>query len=515
MSETASPSNRVYRCGASAFFVMMRTLGIPITYSQCQDLIPPGSKGNSMLELKRAAEVSGVQVRGYSAGINELACVKLPVIVRIPSGQQVETGEEAVTRHHCIFLLPVDDEHIQVINPPTSCRTYERDEFALRYASFLDSRLSFLALSRKSFGDRDVIDSHLLDFVETVVATASAKSARDPGTISIVEEADVTQGYRAYHDCGVAWEGDVIRHAFPIQNMTSQGFRIVSTRKSCACSRVTLDESEIPPGGINHLTVEINTLGRQGILKGEVFIVLERSDGRRCVGMLRWTARIKPSIYVDLQKLEVRAPFDEDGFAPESIFQVLFRNRGRKMTQFTPYSYLRLVELQAERSPREDPDGLVYEIRAKAAGPSPMLSCLFDIRAKLKFDNTSDEIDEMDILLAHGRLLPNDNTFVCTPPRIFFRGTSPTEVAIRSEDGREFKIGEIALADPMNSDNQLGPGNSDLSWNVLSSDPASLVHRVELRMKGIVEEDTFGVILVGIKGHPDPLRIPYFRRPGQ
>jgi len=81
------------------------------------ELLPPTNIGNSMLEFKAALLCLDFQVEAQMLTINELANIRVPSILLIPTPEKHYAALERRFSHY-VLLWPLADEKIQIINYP-------------------------------------------------------------------------------------------------------------------------------------------------------------------------------------------------------------------------------------------------------------------------------------------------------------------------------------------------------------------------------------------------------------
>lgn len=89
----------------------------------------------------------------------------------------------------------------------------------------------------------------------------------------IVVEEDV-------YDFGVVVEGDVVSHAFLIENQGDEDLEITEVSASCGCTATTLGDAVLEPGDVRRITAEVDTSGFGG-LKISQLIRIESNDPKR------------------------------------------------------------------------------------------------------------------------------------------------------------------------------------------------------------------------------------------
>jgi len=93
------------------------------------------------------------------------------------------------------------------------------------------------------------------------------------------------------HDFGTVARGSKTIHKFNIQNPFDQPLVISGVRSSCGCTRATIPEKVIAPGGIGFVLAEFNTRSFVGKKSATITVVLAEPTRREI--QLRVTGNIR------------------------------------------------------------------------------------------------------------------------------------------------------------------------------------------------------------------------------
>jgi len=95
------------------------------------------------------------------------------------------------------------------------------------------------------------------------------------------------------YDFGVVVEGETVSHAFLIENRGDEMLRITRVWTSCGCTATNLSDSEIEPGQIRRITVEVSTDGFGG-LQISKSVHIESNDPENPEIVLRMMGTVVP-----------------------------------------------------------------------------------------------------------------------------------------------------------------------------------------------------------------------------
>jgi ABC-type bacteriocin/lantibiotic exporter with double-glycine peptidase domain len=107
-----------YDCAASSLYGLCTKFDVNISYDNCVQLLPKGSKGNNMLEFKQVLQSLGFNVKAERFSAEQSGDVNLPCIVLlIPSGINTIGGQPGPIGHYMV-LWPVDAEKLEILDYP-------------------------------------------------------------------------------------------------------------------------------------------------------------------------------------------------------------------------------------------------------------------------------------------------------------------------------------------------------------------------------------------------------------
>ncbi len=98
-------------CGANSVAMMLKLNGIDVSPQQLRESIPLGPHGASLLELKKAAEASGLPVEVVKATPDELQQFPLPLIAHVGDGPDAPG--------HFVLVCRMQDGAIRAIDGTT------------------------------------------------------------------------------------------------------------------------------------------------------------------------------------------------------------------------------------------------------------------------------------------------------------------------------------------------------------------------------------------------------------
>lgn len=83
-------------------------------------------------------------------------------------------------------------------------------------------------------------------------------------TMTACQASPTIEAKEEIYDFGVVIEGDVVSHAFEIENTGDGTLSITRLSTSCGCTVTTLTDRELEPGDVRRIEVHVNTSGFAG-----------------------------------------------------------------------------------------------------------------------------------------------------------------------------------------------------------------------------------------------------------
>jgi ABC-type bacteriocin/lantibiotic exporter with double-glycine peptidase domain len=118
-----------FDCAASSLYGLCSKSGINLSYERCLRLLPRSSKGNNMLEFKRALESLRFNVVAQKFTANELADINTPsVLLLYPPGKGADSQSSKPLGHY-IVLWPDGEDKFEIIDYPRPTSILKKEYF--------------------------------------------------------------------------------------------------------------------------------------------------------------------------------------------------------------------------------------------------------------------------------------------------------------------------------------------------------------------------------------------------
>jgi hypothetical protein len=204
-------------CGVDALYEICLQYRLSIPFEKVHAACQPSEKGNSMYDLYRAAEALGFTPRGLRLTWDDLLGLDCPAIAFVQG-------------NHFVAVTGSENGRVRVVDYPQPERLYSKDEFL---ALWKGETLA-VALEKE---------------IEPEPAAASAPRIRFERTLV---------------DFGMVSQGEAVKREFFFWNDGAEPLRIDRVSAGCGCTAPVLSATEIAPGEMGTLNVELDTRGRRG-----------------------------------------------------------------------------------------------------------------------------------------------------------------------------------------------------------------------------------------------------------
>ncbi len=204
-------------CGVDALYEICLQYRLSIPFEKVHAACQPSEKGNSMYDLYQAAEALGFTPRGLRLTWDDLLGLDCPAIAFVQG-------------NHFVAVTGSESGQVRVVDYPQPERLYSKDEF--------------LALWKG-----ETLAVALEKDIEPRLAAASAPRIRFERTLV---------------DFGMVSRGEAVKREFFFWNDGAEPLRIDRVSAGCGCTAPVLSATEIAPGEMGTLNVELDTRGRRG-----------------------------------------------------------------------------------------------------------------------------------------------------------------------------------------------------------------------------------------------------------
>jgi len=231
-------------CGPNCLLLVCHQLGVKANLNELAELSGQDDNGTTLAGLCRAAEKKGLRAAAMKIGVAELSQVQRPAIAHLRG-------------NHFVVVCGAQAGGLKIVDPPDESRSMPVDKFAALYSGFA------LLIAE---------DSKFLPTPET----------KGP---------DVRFD-QATCDLGVVEEGVTLQRTIAFRNAGNEDLRILGAQSTCPCTTVLVLDPQVPPGGEGRLLVTLDTTGREGLQKHNLYVA--SNDPITPSFELEVSARVKP-----------------------------------------------------------------------------------------------------------------------------------------------------------------------------------------------------------------------------
>jgi ATP-binding cassette subfamily C protein len=114
-------------CGVAAMATIAQHFELDVTYSALMELIQPGRRGSSLLDLRRAAEFLGLTARAQRGSYDEFVGALIPVLAHV---KRLGSG-------HFVVVHQWTRDRVVIADPARGLKFTTRKEFGRAWSGFV------------------------------------------------------------------------------------------------------------------------------------------------------------------------------------------------------------------------------------------------------------------------------------------------------------------------------------------------------------------------------------------
>lgn len=211
------------RCGPRSLWIAAGLLGISKSIDELSDLCEMTNQGTTLLNLKNAAEMIGLQAQGVRCSWDELINFNSPAI------------------------LLVYGDHFVCVDPRVSTDIKKKNQ------------ISFYNFSKQTYylGEEElnsIWNGEALFIARKKSVTISQDKSKPRASF------DYT-----FSDFGIASEDNIMTQIYTLSNTGSAPLEIISMKKTCGCAEIKASKMKIQPSETASISLEFDLHGRHGI----------------------------------------------------------------------------------------------------------------------------------------------------------------------------------------------------------------------------------------------------------